>query len=80
MMFVILLLKLTAKVVEDIGELNNDSQLISVSGVVREKDVTASNSVLSSKLADSHIKFQGEGLIASRTKPGILTRFINWLF
>ena len=61
-------------------EFNNDTQYISVEGVVREKDVTASNTVLSSRLAEANIKFTGEGLLSSRAEPGIITRFWNWLF
>ena len=59
---------------------NNDSQFISVKGRVRADDVSPENSVLSTRLADAKIEFTGEGLLASRSKPGIFTRFFNWLF
>jgi flagellar L-ring protein precursor FlgH len=61
-------------------ELNNDSQLISVRGRARPEDVTTDNAILSSRLADSQIKFVGEGLLNGRSKPGLITRFFNWLF
>lgn len=61
-------------------EFNNDMQNISVTGVVREEDISTNNTVLSTRLADANIKFVGEGLIASRSKPGVLTRIWNWLF
>ncbi|MGD8641253.1 MAG: flagellar basal body L-ring protein FlgH [Gammaproteobacteria bacterium] len=61
-------------------EFNNDMQNISVAGVVREEDISTNNTVLSTRLADAEIKFVGEGLIASRSKPGVLTRIWNWLF
>lgn len=61
-------------------ELNSDSQLISVRGRARAEDVTTDNAILSSRLADSQIKFVGEGLLNGRAKPGLITRFFNWLF
>jgi len=61
-------------------EFNNDMQVISVSGIVREEDITTNNTVLSTRLANAEIKFVGEGLLASRSKPGIFTRLWNWLF
>lgn len=59
---------------------NNDSQFISVKGKLRETDISPENSVISTRLADAQIEFTGEGLLASRAKPGIFTRFFNWLF
>lgn len=61
-------------------DLNNDSQLISVHGRARAQDVTGDNAILSSRLADAQIKFVGEGLLSGRSKPGLITRFFNWLF
>jgi len=59
---------------------NNDSQYIAVNGRVRPTDISPENTVISSRLADAKIEFTGEGLLASRAKPGIFTRFFNWLF
>ena len=61
-------------------EFNSDMQHISVSGVVRESDISSNNTVLSTRLADANIRFVGEGLLTSRAKPGVLTRIWNWLF
>ena len=61
-------------------EFNSDMQHISVSGIVRERDISSSNSVLSTRLADANIRFVGEGLLTSRSKPGVITRIWNWLF
>lgn len=61
-------------------EFNSDMQHISVSGIVRERDISSNNSVLSTRLADANIRFVGEGLLTSRSKPGVITRIWNWLF
>lgn len=61
-------------------EFNNDVQKISVKGLVRKQDISANNTVLSTRLANASISFSGEGLLTNRSKPGILTTVWNWLF
>lgn len=60
--------------------LNNESQIISVSGRVRPQDIDAGNAVISARIADANIEFIGQGLLSSREKPGMVSRFFNWLF
>lgn len=60
--------------------LNNESQVITVEGRVRPRDIDTNNAVLSTRLADAKIEFIGQGLLSSRQQPGIFTRIINWLF
>jgi flagellar L-ring protein precursor FlgH len=65
---------------EQLLEFNNDIQHISVKGLVRKKDVSSNNTVLSTRLASAQIQFSGEGLLTNRSKPGIFTQMWNWLF
>ena len=60
--------------------LNNEKQMITVSGSVRPSDIDTYNAVLSTRIADADIRFTGQGLLSSREKPGFITRFFNWLF
>ncbi|WP_237057176.1 flagellar basal body L-ring protein FlgH [Microbulbifer sediminum] len=60
--------------------LNNESQTIFVEGRVRPEDITADNTVISTRLADSNIKFQGEGLLSRKETPGLISRALEWLF
>jgi flagellar L-ring protein FlgH len=60
--------------------LNRESQRISVEGRVRPDDIASDNTVLSTRLAEAHIEFKGQGLISSKEQPGLLTRFFHWLF
>lgn len=60
--------------------LNNESQTITVSGRVRQRDIDAANTVISSRIADAKIEFTGQGLLSSREKPGLISHFFNWLF
>jgi flagellar L-ring protein precursor FlgH len=59
--------------------LNSETQRISVEGRLRPQDISAENTVLSSRLADAQIELKGRGLLSSRQKPGWLVRFFQWL-
>jgi flagellar L-ring protein FlgH len=59
--------------------LNNELQTLSVEGRVRQQDIGANNTVLSTRLSDSKITYVGDGLLAEKQRPGILTRLLSWL-
>jgi flagellar L-ring protein precursor FlgH len=59
---------------------NKDTQTFLLSGMVRQDDVTAMNTVMSENIAEATIKVDGKGQISDRTRRGILTRIIDWLF
>jgi len=61
-------------------EVNNETQMMVLSGVVRPSDVTAANTVLSSKIVDAQIAYKGNGVVQQGHRPGWLVRLINWLF
>lgn len=65
---------------EQIIEFNNEKQNIMVKGRLRPLDISAENTVHSTRLADAEIRYTGEGLLTSGEKPGIITQFFNWLF
>jgi flagellar L-ring protein precursor FlgH len=58
---------------------NEERQRIAVSGRVRPQDIGTDNSVLSTRLSQARIEMTGQGLLAEKQKPGILTRFLGWL-
>jgi flagellar L-ring protein precursor FlgH len=60
-------------------ELNDEKQKLQLVGRVRREDIRADNTVLSNRLSEAKITFVGEGLLAEKQKPGILTRFLSWL-
>ena len=61
-------------------EVNNEKQMMMLSGVVRPRDVAADNTVLSSKIVDAQITYKGKGVVQQGHRPGWFVRFINWLF
>lgn len=56
--------------------LNRGSEYIRLSGLVRPFDIDASNSVLSSKVADATIQYTGDGAVADASKVGWFNRLI----
>jgi flagellar L-ring protein precursor FlgH len=61
-------------------EFNNENQFIRVEGRVRPEDISADNTVLSTRIADANIRYVGEGLLGRSQEPGFLTTFFNWIF
>ncbi|MEQ1820920.1 MAG: flagellar basal body L-ring protein FlgH [Fimbriimonadaceae bacterium] len=59
---------------------NKETQTFTLSGIIRPEDVRSDNTVLSQNLANATIKVEGKGMIADRTRKGILTRILDWLF
>lgn len=64
---------------ETVVLVNSEENHFYVSGVARQVDVAANNSILSSRLADAHIEFTGRGIIAEGQEPGWLARIWNWI-
>ena len=61
---------------------NNETQHIMVSGIIRPQDVGADNSILSSYIADARIETSGTGVLADKQQPGWLARGLDviWPF
>jgi flagellar L-ring protein precursor FlgH len=61
---------------------NNETQHIILSGIVRPEDVAQDNSILSSYIADARIEYNGIGVLSSRQQPGWLSNVIDviWPF
>lgn len=65
---------------EQLIEFNDENQHIRVSGRVRPDDIGSNNTVLSTRIADAKITYVGDGLLGERQKPGVISRFFNWLW
>lgn len=59
-------------------DIHGEKTRIRLSGRVRRLDVSAQNTALSSRLADAHIEYIGDGLVSDRARPGLLSRI--WTF
>jgi flagellar L-ring protein precursor FlgH len=58
---------------------NDETQVLTISGLVRPQDITGSNTVLSSQIADAEIQMVGRGVLAEAQRPGLLYRLLDWL-
>ena len=58
-------------------KVDNEVQYIVVSGIVRPQDISASNRVDSTYLADSRVEYYGKGALSDKQKPGWGTRIID---
>ena len=59
---------------------NNERELIVVSGVVRPKDISPSNMVFSTALGNAKIAYYGSGIISEKQQPGWLARILDVLW
>lgn len=59
---------------------NDEVQEITITGIVRPKDISGMNTVYSYQIANADVILQGTGDVASIASPGIFTRILNWLF
>jgi flagellar L-ring protein precursor FlgH len=61
---------------------NNETQLIILSGVIRPRDINDSNVILSTFVSDAKIAYSGSGIVNDRQRPGWLANLLNsvWPF
>ncbi|MBI3327988.1 MAG: flagellar basal body L-ring protein FlgH [Nitrospinae bacterium] len=61
---------------------NHERELIVLSGVVRPKDISPGNIVLSTALGHAKVAYYGSGIISEKQRPGWLARILDvvWPF
>lgn len=60
--------------------ISKDKETMTLTGVVRQKDIKSDNTIESYLLADAEISYTGKGAASNASRPGILMRFLDWLF
>lgn len=61
-------------------KVNNEDQIVTVRGTIRQRDISAENTVNSIFIADAQISYAGEGIISDRQKPGWLMNVVDVLW
>ncbi|MBD3317023.1 MAG: hypothetical protein GF344_14635 [Chitinivibrionales bacterium] len=61
-------------------EINNEKEIIKISGVVRPQDIESDNVIYSYNVADARISYSGKGAVHDGHRPGLVSRFLNWVF
>ena len=61
---------------------NNEEQVMVLRGIIRPEDISSSNVVLSTYIADARIEYTGDGVLADKQGPGWFTRILDkiWPF
>ncbi|SNZ08128.1 flagellar L-ring protein precursor FlgH [Persephonella hydrogeniphila] len=57
-------------------KINEDEQILRISGIVEPTYIDQDNSILSSKISDMYIEYNGKGFIADNQRPGWLAQFL----
>jgi flagellar L-ring protein FlgH len=62
--------------------INNENQIITLTGVVRPRDISPANIVQSTFIADARISYSGSGVLNDQQRPGWLARILDkiWPF
>lgn len=58
---------------------NEETQLIDISGTVRPDDISADNTVPSFRIIDARLKIDGEGSVSSGKDENMFARLAKWL-
>ena len=61
---------------------NNENQLIILSGIIRPRDISDENVIRSTFISDAKIAYSGSGIVDDRQRPGWLANLLNnaWPF
>lgn len=59
--------------------INGERQLLTIRGLVRVKDLSTTNQVLSTSVADMTVLFNGKGVVADANRPGWLYKILRYV-
>jgi flagellar L-ring protein precursor FlgH len=57
---------------------NRDDSMVTVSGIIRSKDITAQNTIQSTQVADASVLVKGKGPLWNNQRRGLVTRVLDW--
>ncbi len=57
-------------------KINNDEQILKISGIVKPSYIQPDNSIYSYQISDMRVEYNGRGFIAQQQQPGWLARFL----
>jgi flagellar L-ring protein precursor FlgH len=61
---------------------NNEKQIIVLSGIIRSRDISSENIILSTYISDAKIAYSGSGIVNEKQRPGWMARVLDtvWPF
>ncbi len=60
--------------------INNEKQILVLSGMVRPDDISSDNTIFSNKLADAQVYYLGDGVIQDKQGPGWMVRVLDHIW
>lgn len=60
--------------------INDEKEMLVITGTVRPQDITTENQVYSTDIANTKIMYKGKGLVTSGSKPSIISRILSIFF
>jgi len=61
-------------------KVNNEKQYITLSGIIRPEDISPTNEISSTYVADARITYSGVGPVADKQRPGWLGRIVDYVW
>ncbi len=61
-------------------KINDETQTLVFTGLVRVRDIRADNTIPSALVANAQIQFEGKGTVGSRQREGLLTKLFKLIF
>jgi flagellar L-ring protein precursor FlgH len=61
-------------------QLNNESSILTVQGIVRPSDIGPNNTINSTQIANADIQLTGSGVLTDKQHPGWGTRIFDWVW
>lgn len=61
-------------------QVNKETQKLIITGVIRQDDINADNTIFSESIANADIRYDGKGTVGDRQRKGILSQLLDWLF
>jgi flagellar L-ring protein precursor FlgH len=59
---------------------NDEKEMLVITGIVRPQDITTGNQVYSTNIANTTITYKGKGLVSSGAKPSVISRILSLFF
>lgn len=60
--------------------INDEKQILVLSGMVRPDDISSDNTIVSSKIADAQVYYVGDGVIQEKQSPGWMVRTLDYIW
>jgi len=61
-------------------KVNNETEVVTLSGIVRPEDLNTDNSVLSTRVAEARMEITGYGVVSDKQRQGWLTRILDHIW